>query len=115
MTKGIETRLADGQLSNTETELLEIEGYSKDIEGQVSQLNIRSIILVNTHNASITINIQIKKADNTKRYICPKDLIIDAGTSKVFEDEQIIFPNESLVGSASIAAKIDYIIYGKIL
>jgi hypothetical protein len=72
---------------------------------------VKAIRLVNTHGASITVNLKLKKGA-TEVWIVPKDLSLGAGHLAVLDDELTLSPGDSIQGGADITTKVEFAVSG---
>jgi len=73
---------------------------------------VNSITCVNTHTASITINLYLKSTTSTAKRIIPKDLALDADDCGLEDAPITLNPGDKIQGDASTADKVDYTIGG---
>ena len=97
------TRIAQGQLSNTDPSVL----YTA-----AAAISIVSIILVNTHSAAVTVNLYLDPANaGTPRRMIPKSLSLGIGCSAHFDGQRLTIIDPGAAGGEannylSIAATV---------
>lgn len=80
---GALTLLADGQLTDGDAELYPATAI----------VVVKSMVLVNTHSAAVTINLTILKSGSTARRLIPKDLSLGIGYSLYFDGAKLYVIN----------------------
>lgn len=98
-------QLADGQLPVATTT---IYTSPTSMHGTV----INTITCVNTHTATIYINLYLKPGGGAARRIIQKDLRLRAGEMGLSEEEVTLDPGDVIQADATVASKVDYIIGG---
>jgi len=98
-------QLANGQLPSSIGDL-----YTSPTDQHGTIVN--SITCVNTHTATITINLYLLPIGGTARRIIPKNLSLDAGDCGLEDAPITLDAGDKIRGDASTADKIDYTIGG---
>lgn len=97
-------KLGEGQLAAATAAMYTVPASTQAI--------IRRIVLVNTHNAAVTVNL-FTDASGTDRRECPKDLSLEAdGGTLTLGDIMTLEAGDKIEGDASVADKVDYQIDG---
>ncbi len=73
--------------------------------------NVKSIWLVNTHSAAVTVNLYVRSGSNL-RHITPVDLTLGIGYRAVEDTPILLGPGEKIEGDASVADKVEFVICG---
>lgn len=97
--------LADGQLAAGKGTIYTTPAATQTI--------VQSIILVNSHDSALVVNVYFKASGGTSRRISPKDYSLAAGAMmEVLEKPQNLEAADILEGSGGTASKVDYTISG---
>ena len=85
---------------------------NRELLGPVIRTRIKTIVLVNKHTTSnISMNLYVNNGSG-KRHIIPVNLQLFPGFMLVHDDELILGPGDTILGSAGSEEYIDYTIHG---
>jgi len=74
---------------------------------------IKTVNYVNTCTvAGMTVNLFVKPSGNTSKYIIPRDMMLEARNSMIYDDEMTLGPGDLIEGYAENANEVDYEIWG---
>jgi hypothetical protein len=96
--------LSNGQLAGTIGDLYTAPALTTTI--------IKSITLVNTHTAELSVNLYVLKSGGTARKIIPSNMTLGIGYLLVYDDVLTLGAGDKIQGDAGTAAKVDYVISG---
>tara|TARA_Y100000034_G_C6729845_1_gene323275 strand:+ start:41 stop:406 length:366 start_codon:yes stop_codon:yes gene_type:complete len=104
--------LGAGLLKTTVETLYRVPTEHKRSINAGIRARIKTIVLVNKHTTSnLSLNLYVDNGTG-KRHIIPVDLQLFPGFMLVHDDELILGPGDSILGSAGTADYIDFTIHG---
>lgn len=104
MNEFVPKNLGNGQLPNTKTTIYTVPIGKSAI--------VRSVLLVNTSGAAVTLNLYAKFDGVNSRRIMPKDLTLQANALYESDIPVTLEGGDVIEGEASAATTVDYIVSG---